>query len=96
MHFSHPRESNLRLGFHASLPNLTGREAETMDGRQDDIPLLAPDWHYQFAGATAMICKQHCFYLFFLFFYVCLLHTFNFFGCVNDYFVIFKTLKSKQ
>ena len=55
MHFSHPRY-NLRLGFHASLPNLTGREAETMDGRQDDIPLPAPDWHYQFAGATARIC----------------------------------------
>ena len=42
---------DLRLGFHASLPNPTGREAETMDGLQDDIPLPASDWRYQFAGA---------------------------------------------
>ena len=49
---------DLRLGFHASLPNPTGREAETMDGLQDDIPLPASDWRYQFAGSKIFTLKQ--------------------------------------
>lgn len=46
-----------QLGFHASLPNPTGREAETMDGLQDDIPLPASDWRYQFAGFGRLFYK---------------------------------------